>query len=225
MLVKTRGIIFRVVKYRETSIITNLYTEEFGLSSYIVNNVRSPKSKFNIGYFEPLNLVEIIAYHKPNRDIDRITEIKTTYPLHDIRQDMQKSAMIIFLAEVLDKCIIEHDKNDILFAFLTSAIKQLENSQGNNSFHLQFLFKLSSYLGFGINDSSTFIKEAINSQYYDNHESILSLQQLIEKDISESPSISSLHRKVVLNDLIQFYHVQIGMPQPKSLEVLNTVFN
>ena len=118
MLVTTRGIIFRFTKYRETSIIVNIYTEELGLNSFIVNGVRSAKGKHKIGYFEPLNLVELTAYHKPNRNIDRISEIKSAYPIHNIRQDIYKSSISMFIAEVLNKCILEQDKNQPLFTFL-----------------------------------------------------------------------------------------------------------
>ena len=40
MLHKTRGVVFRFTKYGETSIIVNIFTELFGLQSYIVNGVR-----------------------------------------------------------------------------------------------------------------------------------------------------------------------------------------
>jgi len=225
MLTTTRGIIFRVVKYRETSIITTIYTEEYGLSTYIVNNVRSSKAKFNIGYFEPLNLVEITAYQNPRRDINRLAEIRISYPLHNLRQDMYKSAITIFIAEVLNKCIMEHDKNKELFTFISSSIMILESIERNNNFHLQFMLKLSTFLGFGISDSAFFISEAINSKYYQDPAVKKRLQKLIESDISELPTINSTDRKTILNDLVQFYQLQIGMAKPKSLEVLNTVLS
>jgi len=41
MIFKTRGIVFRFTKFKETSIIVTIFTEVFGLQSYIVNGVRS----------------------------------------------------------------------------------------------------------------------------------------------------------------------------------------
>ncbi|MDX1408425.1 MAG: recombination protein O N-terminal domain-containing protein, partial [Saprospiraceae bacterium] len=37
MLIKTRGIVLRKLKYSETSIIADLLTEEFGRMSYIIS--------------------------------------------------------------------------------------------------------------------------------------------------------------------------------------------
>lgn len=224
MLVSTRGIILRFTKYRETSIIVNIYTEVLGLNSYIVNNVRSSKSRFKIGYFEPLNLVELIAFHKPGRNIDRISEIKAAYPIHNIRQDIYKSSISMFMAEVLNKCITEQDKNPPLFDYLFTAILTLEESKENNSFHLQFMIKLAKYLGFGIHDPNTFIKQSNNTQFYNDPEVRQILQQLLVADLSTTPIMTSEQRSNILNDIIHYYYTQLEMPQLKSLEVLRTIF-
>lgn len=224
MLVSTRGIILRFTKYRETSIIVNIYTEVLGLNSYIVNNVRSSKSRFKIGYFEPLNLVELIAFHKPGRNIDRISEIKAAYPIHNIRQDIYKSSISMFMAEVLTKCITEQDKNPPLFDYLFTAILTLEEAKENNSFHLQFMIKLAKYLGFGIHDPNTFIKQSNNTQFYNDPEVRQILQQLLVADLSTTPIMTSEQRSNILNDIIHYYYTQLEMPQLKSLEVLRTIF-
>ena len=45
MLHKTRGIVFNVTDYQEASVIVQLFTEKFGIQSYIINGVRKPKAK------------------------------------------------------------------------------------------------------------------------------------------------------------------------------------
>ena len=42
---KTRGIVLRSVKYGETSLVVTIFTEIFGLQSYIVNGVRASTKK------------------------------------------------------------------------------------------------------------------------------------------------------------------------------------
>ena len=224
MVVSTRGIILRFTKYRETSIIVNIYTEEVGLNSYIVNGVRSSKSRFKIGYFEPLRLVEITAYHKPGRNIDRISEIKSAYPIHNIREDIYKSTISMFMAEVLNKCITEQDRNQPLFNYLYQAILTLDESNENNSFHLQFLIKLTEYLGFCIYDHETFVQNTNNIQFYDDPETRRILQKMIEADLAEIPIMTSEQRTNILNDIVYYYYSQLEMPKLKSLEVLRTIF-
>ena len=224
MLISTRGIILRSTKYRETSIIVNIYTEALGLNSFIANSVRVAKAKYKIGYFEPLNLVELTAYHKSGRNIDRISEIKSAYPIHNIRQDIYKSSISMFMAEVLNKCIVGYDKNQSLFNYLFTAIKTLEESEQNNSFHLQFMLKLTRYLGFGIHDARTLINQSENAPFYSNLANMDSLNKLLEADLSDIPNITPEQRSTILNDIINYYRTQLEMPQLKSLDVLHSIF-
>ena len=224
MLISTKGIILRVTKYRETSIIVNIYTEELGLNSFIVNSVRSAKAKYKIGYFEALNLVELTAYHRPGRAIDRISEIRAAPPIHNIRQDIYKSTISLFMAEVLNKCITEQDRNEPLFNYLYQAILTLDESNENNSFHLQFLIKLTEYLGFGIYDHDTFVRHTNNLPFYDDPETRRILQKMIEADLAEIPIMTSEQRTNILNDIVYYYYSQLEMPKLKSLEILRTIF-
>ena len=41
MIHQTKGIVLRTIKYGETSVVVNIFTELFGIQSYLVNGVRS----------------------------------------------------------------------------------------------------------------------------------------------------------------------------------------
>ena len=43
MLHSTKGIVLRTIKYGDTSIVVAIYTELFGVQSYLVNGVRTEK--------------------------------------------------------------------------------------------------------------------------------------------------------------------------------------
>ena len=45
MIQTTKGIILRSVKYGETSLVVTVFTEMFGLQSYMVNGVRTASKK------------------------------------------------------------------------------------------------------------------------------------------------------------------------------------
>ena len=53
MTEKTRGLVLSYIKYKETSIICKIFTESFGIQSYIINGIRNSKSK-NIGSIKVL---------------------------------------------------------------------------------------------------------------------------------------------------------------------------
>jgi DNA repair protein RecO (recombination protein O) len=124
----------------------------------------------------------------------------------------------------LNKCIIERDKNQPLFNYLYNAILALEVAEVNNSFHLQFMIKLTKYLGFGIHDHKSFVRQSNNLQFYDNPETTRILQKLLESDLTEVPIMTPGQRANILNDIVQYYYTHLDMPPLKSLEVLRTVF-
>src|SRR6478609_3522629 len=115
MLHKTRGIVLGHIKYGDSSIISKVYTEAFGLQTYIVNGVRSKSSKNKIALFQPLTLLDMVVYHKENRDINRISEMKCNMVFHSIPFEQKKISMVIFLSELLGKTLKEQNPNAELF--------------------------------------------------------------------------------------------------------------
>lgn len=224
MIIKTRGIVLKFTRFRETSIITSIFTEEVGVSSFIVNNVRSAKAKFKPSYFEPLSLVELTAYHHQDRDINRLNEIKSIAPLHSLRQDIYKSSMVVFLAEILNKVIIEKVKNEALFNFLVKALLTFESIPENNNFHLQFLMQLSPYLGFSVENPDDFIDTTSNQNFYRKEENLDFLKALIHSSLDAPIKLGSEKRAIILNDIIFYYQQHMGISKLKSLEVLNAIF-
>ena len=224
MIITTRGIVLKVTKFRETSIIVKVFTEEKGVTSFIVNSVRSAKSKFKPSYFEPLSLIEIIGYYHPDRDINRISEIKSVAPLHSIRQDVYKSSIIMFLSEIVNKTVIEQDRNIPLFEFLFNGLLSFENTSQNNNFHLQCLLQLTAYLGFGLDDLKEFIAESPNKTFYDNTSNQTLLHNLLKASFESNIPLNNEQRSIILNDIIFYYQQHIGLGKLKSLEVLNTIF-
>ena len=79
MLTKIQGIIIRSVKYGETSLIFDMYTQQFGLASFIVNGARKPKSKLPSSLFQLMNWLEVIAYVKDPRSLSRIKEAQIIF--------------------------------------------------------------------------------------------------------------------------------------------------
>ena len=149
MLHKTRGIVFHSSKYRETSLVVQIYTEVFGIQSYIINSVRKKHAKIHQGIFQPLTLVDLVVYHKERPGLQRISDIRPQPPLVSIPFDVFKSSIVLFLNEVLYKSIREEESNPSLFDFIFNSILWLDEPHAaGNDFHLLFMVQLSRYLGF-----------------------------------------------------------------------------
>ncbi|WP_461791781.1 recombination protein O N-terminal domain-containing protein [Pedobacter sp.] len=76
MLHKTRGIVLRTTTYSESSVVVQVFTEKFGIQSYLINGVKKPKAKIPMNMLQPLHLLEMVVYHKQNIQIQRISEAR-----------------------------------------------------------------------------------------------------------------------------------------------------
>ena len=69
----TKGVVLRTLKYGETSVIVTIFTELFGIQSYIVNGVRvsTKKGSGRANLFQPSAILEMIVYHNEIKQIGR----------------------------------------------------------------------------------------------------------------------------------------------------------
>ena len=91
------------IKYKESSIIINILTKEYGFQSFILNGVRSVRSKKSIGFFQSLNILELVAYKSPKADLYRLNEFKIRHLTPSFQINLKKSAIVMFCTELLSK--------------------------------------------------------------------------------------------------------------------------
>lgn len=220
MLHKTKGIVFRFTPYSETSIIVNIFTEAFGLQTYIVNSVRSKTSKSKIALYQPLTLLQLVVYHKENANILRIKEAACAHAYKSLLSDPKKSCIGLFISEVLNKTVKEQSHANELCNFIYDSLIALDNLERPENFHLIFLVKLSKYLGFG-----PFAKAELGAWLLSSEEEKV-LDLLLESEYETVVQMTNEQRRNLLEAFIRFYgsHVD-GMGVLKSVQVLREVLN
>ena len=224
MLHKTRAIVFKTTDYGESSVIVQLFTEKFGLQSYIINGVKKPKAKITRNMLQPLHLLEVVVYHKANSSIQRISELKNAPVLLSIPYDVVKSCIAIFLNEVLYKAVKQQGEDENLFGFIFSSIEWLDHqAEGLANFHLLFLVQLTRYLGFypdttfGVNADYFDMRNGVFSRYKPDSVSYLSpphtqfFYRLIGCSFEECPKLrpGNDERRYLLGKLLEYYAMHI----------------
>jgi DNA repair protein RecO (recombination protein O) len=243
MLHTTKGIVLHHFKYSEKSVIAKVYTEKFGLQSYIVKGVRSKKSKNKLAYLQVLSIVEINAFHKENKTLHQLKSIKLEHTFQSIPFNIHKSSIAFFIADVLKKSIKEEEKNSSLFDFLLHAIQILDLQESNYAnFHLVFLSQLSRYLGFYPNTSPT---KDFKNCYFDLQEGFFTKLSPPHQAVIEPPlsalfatilgtnfdaitelKITAEERKLLLNSIISYYELHLSnFGTLKSKEILEEILN
>ena len=234
MLVKTRGIVLNFIKYRETSIIAKVYTEELGLQTYIVNSVRQKTGR--IALFQPFTLLDMVVYTSAKGGITRISEYKCNYPFSSISYDIRKSSMLLFLSEVVSYTIKEEEENRSLFNFLNNAIINFDQQQaGFENFHLVFLLQLSFYLGFGPASGAEITSQVAFSsgqQFVGGRPATLHFEVFEEHldNLLHQPGKANIPngkvRRELLHILIKYYQLHVEkLGEIRSLNVLSEVLS
>ena len=224
MLFKTRGIVFKTTNYGETSIITQIFTESFGLQSYIINGAKKPKAKISLSMLQPLHLLQIVVYHKNNGGVQHIKELKNAPVLLTIPYNIVKSSIAIFLNEVLYKSVKQQWADENLFRFIFNAVEWLDNRhEGIANFHLLFLLQASRYLGFypdlylaGETDyfdmkNGTFSRFKPDSQYYLSPPNTANFAALLQCTFQNLNLIrlSNDERRYMVQKLLDYYALHI----------------
>lgn len=149
MLIQTRGIILRTLKYAETSIIADIFTEQLGLRHYIISGVRSKNARVSAGLMQVMSLVELVAYEKNSEQLSRIKEIKAAYVFSRTPFDVRRTAIGMFIAELAQKIIRETEPNPLLFECLFDTFAYLDDAPDVPlNLHLYFAIELAAILGF-----------------------------------------------------------------------------
>ncbi len=239
MIDNTRGIVFQSVKYSESSIIVKIFTENFGLQSYIIKGIRSKKARMKSALFQPLQLLELTVSHRENKSLNFIKEAKVAYAYQSIPFDITKRSMLMFLNEVLVRSVKEESSNVALFHWLWQSLTWYDMAENpGNDFHLVFLMQLTKFLGFypknptsalgyfDLQEGVFITNEPLHPHYisgvYTELFHLLSTTSV--KDL-DSLDFTTAQRRKILNTLITYFRLHLsGFGEVKSLEVLQQLF-
>ena len=223
MLHKTRGIVINYIRYRETSIIAKIYTEEFGLQTYIENGVRSAKGKNKIALFQPLTLLDLVVYHRDTAGIMRLSEIKCNAPFATLPYQFVKSGIALFLSEVFSKSLKEEAANTPLFHFLHHSILLLDQQTEHfENFPIQFLLHFAQYLGFAPSEAKEVFAQLEEFQlltYAKEDEELFN--ELIQASYQQHIPLTGTQRRRILEYTLMFYRLHIdSFGELRSLPIL-----
>jgi len=239
MLVSTKAIVLSKLRYKDHDLIVRCYTEKFGVRSYLLKNIfKTKKGKFKPAYFQLLTVLEIQAEHKDRRSLQYLMDIKLHCNYKSLHTNVIKSAIVMFLSEVLTNILKEEEENQALYNFLETSLIWFDENKTNTNFHLIFLIELTKYLGFypesSLREAPYFNLEGGRFQhnkinlYCISGDNLVFLKQLlgIKFDVYNSLDINSKQKREFLDMILLYFKLHLdGFKTPKSVTVLNQVFS
>jgi len=158
MLHNTKGIVLRVTKYGDTSIILTAYTELFGVQQYMVKGVRvTSKKGANKGvFYQPAAILQMEVYHSPMKQLQMVKEVSWDFVYQNVYSDVLRNAVATYIVEVLQQTM-QPEPHPELFYLIEDTFKQLDKGgpQLVGNLPIYFLIHLSQTMGFGLQGKYT----------------------------------------------------------------------
>lgn len=241
MVEKTRGIVLHHFRYGESSLISHVFTEDFGRKSFIHKGVRSRKSPNRANLLQPLFILNIEFYRKDRQELQLVREFSLAENFLHFPYDIHKSAQALFMAEVLYKCLKQEEADRPLYDFLTHSIRYFDlHTVGTANFHLLFLLKLTRFLGilplkddrqnnviFDIREG-TFREDKPLHFHFLEEKTAKTLFDLLDMNYEEGSLVKFSHyqRNELLEEVMKFYTFHhYNLDHLNSLSVLKELFD
>ena len=236
MIQTTKGIVLRTIKYGETSVIGSVFTELFGIQSYLVNGVRTSGKSSKAHFFQPSSILEMQVYHNPLKNLQRINDVKWEVIYKSIFSDVTKNAVALFMVELLQKNLKQPETNEDLFTFCEDAFLQLDIADKaiTANFPIYFALKIAQILGFRLIDNysekrnifnlyeGSFSDEKLTTPHYLSIETSFYISQLLKAIHPEHLEEIKLNRNTrfaILKNLESYYAWHV--PEFGTMKTLN----
>lgn len=234
---KTIGFVLKSFKYGDTSAILHLYTQDFGMKSFLIKGFFSPKKKQIRTLQFPFVQVELAFKPNKNSELTHLYHVQPLKAYTGMHQHPVKLLMLQFLSEVLHLALREDEPNLKIYQFIAFQLNVFDAKKQNFAdFHLIFLMRLTQFLGFFPNTENAHLP------YFDLQEGNFSAQRhspfrldiahtqlwikLIhtEFDVAYQNQFNTQSRQNLLNALLDYYTLHIpGFREPKSLKIVKEV--
>lgn len=236
---KLQGVVLQSIRYGDTSLIVKIYTRNFGLQSYMIKGAFSRTSKNRAAFFQPLNVIDFVVSGKNLRStLGYIKDVQMAFFYQTLFSEMKKSAILMYVSELLSKSLTEQEQNLALYDFIVHSLQWLDLTEENYAnFPLFFTLELSRFLGFypKQNESSLpffdmmeghFVNSAPIHPYYLENESAAILSVMLNQSLEQvmQMPLNVLQRRYLLDGLITFMRLHASFLKTlQSHEVLQSV--
>ncbi|MDD5116240.1 MAG: DNA repair protein RecO [Candidatus Omnitrophica bacterium] len=161
---KTQALILNKRDIRETSIIIDFYSREFGKLSGLLKGIRAEPHKF-ASNLEPFSLNEIIFYRKTRSSIHLVSQADKLSDFSAIRSSIEKTTQAGFMMEMIASIMQPEDKNEEVFDLALASLKEMETNYNPSKIATIFKIKMLNLSGFKPHfDSCVSCSETINGQ-------------------------------------------------------------
>ena len=121
---KSEAIVLKTFSFRETSLIVNLFTKDFGKIGGLIKGIRQAPQRYG-GLPLVFSRSSIVFYERPEGDLNLVTQCDAEEQFLPIRRNLEKTNYANYFLELLDAVTFDYDKNERLFELTLDSLKAL----------------------------------------------------------------------------------------------------
>ncbi|UCB57409.1 MAG: DNA repair protein RecO [Candidatus Omnitrophota bacterium] len=144
---KSEAIVLKTSDFRETSLVVNLFTKDFGKLGGLIKGIRLTPQRYG-GMPLIFSRSSIVFYQNPKRDLSLVTQCDAQEQFLPIREDLEKTAYANYFLELLDTVTQDYDKNERLFELTVDALRALCHTRESWRIARIFEIRLLNFSGF-----------------------------------------------------------------------------
>lgn len=240
MLTKTSAVVLRALKYGESQVIVDMFTESHGRLSFIQRIQKTSRAKIKKQLFQPLTLLDIEFDFRANTRLQRIKDASLSWPFASIPFDAFKLSIALFVAEFTYHCTRAEQRNGPMFRYIANSVMWLDSRTADYSnFHIVYMMRLSRFIGFlpnldhGPADTYFDLRNGCFSPSAPAHPDFLQPAEAEKIGLLMRMGYETMHlfafsrheRNRCVEAVIRYYRLHIpDFPEMKSLAVLRDLF-
>lgn len=144
---KTEAVVLSSHNFRQTSLIVNFYTRDFGKLSGLLKGAREEPTKFNSN-LDLFSLNEIIFYQKTKSSLHLVSSCDLKKDFRLIKSNLERISKAFSLVELVDVLTVQEDRNERIFDLTVACLDQLENNRDLDKILIISKIKLLDFCGF-----------------------------------------------------------------------------
>lgn len=208
-------LVLATTKVGDNALVVNTLSREWGRKGFLVRSAR----KTGTTLFLPLNILEADVLENPKSELWTLRGINLKEGLANVRGDLRKNTMTLFLSEVLLRTVRDGAVEDGLYDWCVGSVLTLNALEADYAnFPVRWLVELAGALGFrpSVEDIAPFAGDQFPA-----------LKEFIGPDFSASMLIplTGAARNALCEALLKYlsFHTDANI-QVKSLAVLRELY-
>src|ERR1700722_8209801 len=107
MFHSVEAIVLKLIPHKEHNAIVKLYARECGLISCWINSIHSKSSSIRASGLQPLTIINAVVDQRETKQLSALKEMQVSFFPSAIYTTIEKSAIAIFISELLSHLIKE----------------------------------------------------------------------------------------------------------------------